>query len=41
MQLIDDIRHDNPEANIIYINMEHEEFQMLHDDADFLKLTEL
>lgn len=41
MQLIDDIRHDNPEANIIYINMEHEEFQMLHDDADLFNLADL
>lgn len=37
MQLMDDIRHDNPEANIIYINMEHEEFRTLHDDTDLFE----
>lgn len=34
MQLMEDIRKENAEANIIYINMEHEEFRMIRNDED-------
>ena len=41
MQLMEDIKKDNPQANIIYINMEHEEFRMIHNDSDlFLYLKD-
>lgn len=34
MQLMEEIKQANSEANIVYINMEHEEFRMIHDDTD-------
>lgn len=34
MQLMEDIRKENVDANIIYINMEHEEFRMIHNEDD-------
>ena len=37
MQLMEDIKRDDSEANIIYINMEHEEFRMIHDDSDLFQ----
>ncbi|WP_294545584.1 ATP-binding protein [uncultured Bacteroides sp.] len=41
MQLMEDIKKDNPQANITYINMEHEEFRTIHNDSDlFLYLKD-
>lgn len=41
MQLMEEIKQANSEANIVYINMEHEEFRMIHDDTDlFLYLKD-
>ena len=34
MQLMEDIRKENADANIVYINMEHEEFRMIHNEDD-------
>lgn len=34
MQLMEDIRKENADANIIYINMEHEEFRMIRNEDD-------
>lgn len=36
MQLMEDIRKENAEANIIYIyiNMEHKEFRMIRNEED-------
>lgn len=37
LQLMEEIRKEHSNANIIYINMEHEEFRSIHDDQDLFK----
>ena len=34
LQLMEEIKTDHPDANVIYINMEYEEFRMIHNDQD-------
>ena len=41
LQLMEEIRQETSNANIIYINMEHEEFRSIHNDQDlFLYLKD-
>ena len=34
LQLMEEIKTEHPDANVIYINMEYEEFRMIHNDQD-------
>ena len=37
MQLMNDIHHLNPDANIVFINLEYEEFRHIRNEEDLFK----